>query len=126
MPNDQAAADALNWVVHPRDSPLIKGVLRARDFLMTIDRGGLTVSQLLDSWCVGGRFSVATAYGALRPRGQEVTWAREVWPTHGTPKHSFILWMATLQRLSTYDRLHYLDVDPRCRFCDGEEETHAH
>ena len=23
-------------------------------------------------------------------------------------------------------RLHFLDVDPKCRFCDGERETHDH
>ena len=32
----------------------------------------------------------------------------------------------SLQRLPTYDRLHFLDVDPTCRFCQGAAETHDH
>ena len=117
---NRPAIDPLTWEEHSRDSALIKGIIRAKDHIVRMDRGGLTVAQLLESWCVGGKFSVATSYEATRLRRPEVTWSREVWPTHGTPKHSFILWMATLQRLPTYDRLHFLDVDPRCRFCDRE------
>lgn len=126
MRQERPAVDALTWEVHSRDSPLIKGILRARDHMVMMDRGGLSVEQLLESWCSGGKFSVAAAYDALRPRRLEVPWSREVWPTHGTPKHCFLLWIATLQRLPTYDRLHYLDVDPVCRFCACQGETHDH
>ena len=118
--------DALTWVVHDRDSPHIRGILMVRDLVMGMDRGDLTVAELLESWCIGGKFSVGMAYDALRQRRPEVPWSREVWPKHGTPKHCFLLWIATLQRLPTYDRLHFLDVDPRCRFCHAGEETHAH
>ena len=55
-----------------------------------------------------------------------MSWAKEVWSTHNTPKHMFILWLATLGKLSTYDRLLFLDVDPGCRLCGDELETHDH
>lgn len=118
--------DPLGWMPHRRDSPLIKAIIHARDLIIGLEDREESVEVTLSEWCLGGRFRVARAYGAIRNRGPTVSWAKEVWRTHNTPKHCFILWLAVLGRLSTYDRLTFLDVDTMCRLCGADLETHDH
>lgn len=42
------------------------------------------------------------------------------------PKHSFMVWLATLGRLRTKDRLRMGDGDLLCVFCTADNETHTH
>ncbi|GJX84964.1 RNA-directed DNA polymerase, eukaryota, reverse transcriptase zinc-binding domain protein [Tanacetum coccineum] len=51
------------------------------------------------------KFSVKQAYDDLKGRVEEVTWARLVWFSQNIPKHSFILWMAILNKLTTQDKV---------------------
>ena len=41
------------------------------------------------------------------------------------PRYNFILWLAVLGRLRTKDRLHFLQSDLTCVFCQDEEETQS-
>jgi len=116
----------LEWSARSGDSPLIKAVVGARMRVESIEGRALSIPDTLGEWCVGDKFKVSKAYEVLRVRRPEVWWDRVVWSAHNVPKHSFILWFATLGRLSTYDRLLFLDVDPGCRLCGAEIETHEH
>jgi len=116
----------LEWCAHSGDSPLIKAIVRARARVEGIEGRTLSIPDTLSGWCMGDKFKVSKAYEELRARRPEVWWFGVVWPAHNAPKHSFILWLATLGRLSTYDRLLFLDVDPGCRLCGAELETHEH
>ena len=118
--------EPIDWEAQKKDSPLIKAIINAKDMVVSLEGREDDVEETLHSWCVDGRFKVALAFEALRPRKEVVDWAKEEWGAHNTPKHMFILWLAALGRLSTYDRLFFLDVDPGCRFCGVDLETHQH
>ena len=116
-----------DWLVHRTDSLLVKAILRTRDRIVVLEGANVELGEVLDGWCTGGKFRVSAAYEALREHGDRVRWHKEVWSGLGTPKHGFILWLAVLGRLSTYDRMWFLDADPACPLCSVEEiETHEH
>lgn len=69
---------------------------------------------------------MAEVYNAMREHEPRVDWGVVVWDKRNTPKHFFILWMAVLGKLSTYDRMFFLDVDTNCRLCRDNLETHEH
>ena len=87
---------------------------------------GEDVLDILAECCHGDRFRVSSAYEFLRHHEPKVTWNKVVWEGRNTPKHSFILWLAMVGKLSTLDRLSFIDVDPRCRFCRDDLENHSH
>ena len=111
---------------HRRDSPLVKAIIGARDEVASFVDEETTLEEVLESCCHGGKFRVSDAYDMIREHGEEMDWFRIVWDTGNTPKHCFILWMAILGRLSTRDRLHFLDIDPTCHWCGLESESHDH
>nr|VDD20348.1 unnamed protein product [Brassica oleracea] len=55
-------------------------------------------------------------------------WSKYIWFKHATPKYSFHMWIATLDRLSTCDRMlrWNLAIDPTCVLCKQEVETRNH
>ena len=81
----------------------------------------------IQDWSIGGKFVIAKAYDYFRRQGVAVKWDGVVWDSSNTPKHAFILWMAMLGKLSTYDRLHFIDVESdSCSVCVDVLETHEH
>lgn len=52
-----------------------------------------------------GKFSLKSAWNALRTVYPEVSWAKGVWFSHNVPRWAFIEWLTFLGRLSTKDRL---------------------
>lgn len=54
---------------------------------------------------VNGEFSTSTAWEAIRIKKSRVPWFNIVWFSKKIPKHSFILWLAVQNRLSTQQRL---------------------
>ena len=85
--------EPLDWVPHRRDSPLIKAILHARDLIEDLEGREMSTEETLSDWCKEGHFKVALAYEAIRGRRPVVSWAKEVWPAHNTPKHMFIIWL---------------------------------
>ena len=55
-------------------------------------------------------------------------WSKYIWFKHATPKYSFHMWIATLDRLSTCDRMLRWNpaIDPTCVLCKQEVETRNH
>lgn len=121
-----SVVDPLEWEVQKEDSPLIKAILHARDLVVSLEGRVDSVEDTLLSRCKDGRFKVTKVYDAIRVRKPIVSWAKEVWASHNTPKDMFILWLAMLGKLSTYDQLFFLDVEPGCRQCAADLETHQH
>lgn len=54
-------------------------------------------------WCVEDsiwdRYSTAEIYSLLKKHGNKVPWSQIIWSKGGIPKHNFIAWLATLNRL---------------------------
>lgn len=119
--------DVWGWRVNKHeDSPLIKKVLQIRDFLVENKGDTATAERDLISWTKDGRFDMAKAYNELRKREQPVLWAKTVWDAAILPKHAFTLWLAVRQRLSTKDKISYIELDPICPLCGQVSESHEH
>lgn len=73
-------------------------------------------------------FSTKATWDLLRVKKQKVYWKEAVWFQHSTPKFSFCAWLATLNRLSTGDRIVKWDPgsNPVCVLCSEEDETRDH
>ena len=56
------------------------------------------------------RFSVKVAWEQLRRHRQMVEWHDIVWFKNAVPRHSFLLWMAVQQKLTTQDKLHRFGI----------------
>ncbi|KAJ9545693.1 hypothetical protein OSB04_025400 [Centaurea solstitialis] len=65
-------------------------------------------------------FSVKRAYRSFDGVHDTVSWAKKVWFKGHIPKHSFCLWLASLNRLPTQERLSIWKDEPpdlRCSLC---------
>ena len=51
------------------------------------------------------RFTCSSAWNEIRVKHEEVDWWKLIWPHTSIPKNSFICWLATINRLSTRERL---------------------
>ena len=75
-----------------------------------------------------GVFIVASAWEKLWDRKAITHLHGLLWYTGYLPRQSFILWLATQNRLHTLDRLARMGIteDKNCKLCNREEETHPH
>ena len=61
----------------------------------------------VEVWTIPGKkYSSAAVWKELRQKQAKVEWARFLWGSLSIPKHTFISWMAILDRLPTLDRLY--------------------
>lgn len=74
------------------------------------------------------RFLTSNTWNLMRSRQPINTWHKGVWFPHATPKYSFILWLAILNRLSTGDRMRSWNLGIRtyCIFCGLVEDSRNH
>ncbi|XP_044481548.1 uncharacterized protein LOC123208252 [Mangifera indica] len=75
-----------------------------------------------------GRFSIDSAWDFIRPRRDVNSTHHLLWFSGHIPRHSFILWLATLGRLRTMDRLQHFGIvhSTACVLCGSAIETHDH
>lgn len=75
-----------------------------------------------------GVFTVESAWEKLRDRKAINHLHGLLWYKGYLPRHSFILWLATQNRLHTLDRLARMGItiDKNCKLCNSVEETHCH
>ena len=52
-----------------------------------------------------GEFSVKQAYCDLTDAAEQIEWCKIVWFSQNIPKHSFILWLAVQNKLTTQDKI---------------------
>lgn len=81
-------------------------------------------------WLVSckGVYSSAETWDFLRTKGVEVKWWKIIWFTSAIPRHSFMLWLACRNTLSTVERLlawGYIG-DTLCPFCRSCIEAREH
>ena len=74
-----------------------------------------------------GAFHFATVWNHVRVHHPIVPWHKVVWYHGGTPRQSFILWLAANHRLATHDRISKFTMGPlACVFCQSHMEAHDH
>ncbi|GKV39226.1 hypothetical protein SLEP1_g47032 [Rubroshorea leprosula] len=73
-------------------------------------------------------FDTSSAWHSLRAKQRKVPWHKLVWFSHAIPKHSFIGWLAILDRLTTRSRQKKWtsSIDDTCLFCSSGVETNDH
>ena len=73
-------------------------------------------------------FSTKEIWHHIRATSTNVTWHKGVWFSHATPKYSFCVWLAVLNRLSTGDRMGKWNTGPpvTCVLCNRCPETREH
>ncbi|KAJ6978454.1 hypothetical protein NC653_026761 [Populus alba x Populus x berolinensis] len=74
------------------------------------------------------KFTVASAWELLRAKKPTNNMHKLLWYKGYIPRQSFILWLATQDRLSTMDRLYMTGIvsNSTCILCDNHTETHDH
>ncbi|KAL0788341.1 hypothetical protein Bca101_004587 [Brassica carinata] len=80
----------------------------------------------LDS--IHGVFSSTKTWESLYPSPPPVPWFKSVWFSSNIPKHAFLAWIATLNRLPTRDRLlgWGMNVPSVCLLCSNADESRSH
>ncbi|XP_071721982.1 uncharacterized protein [Rutidosis leptorrhynchoides] len=75
-----------------------------------------------------GKYTISSAYEALRVKTPTVQWARLVWGKGPSPHHSFICWLAILNRLAVKARIIRWGLcdDNICPCCGLSAETMEH
>lgn len=75
-----------------------------------------------------GKFSIDSAWNVLRDKRAVNSIHHLLWFPGHIPRHSFILWLASLGRLRTMDRLqaHGLLASSECILCGSAAESHEH
>lgn len=73
-------------------------------------------------------FSTQETWKLLREQKDKCRWSRGVWFSQATPKFAFIMWLATLNRLSTMDRISSWNpgADSTCVLCKSASESRDH
>uniref|UniRef100_A0A803PDG0 Reverse transcriptase domain-containing protein n=1 Tax=Cannabis sativa TaxID=3483 RepID=A0A803PDG0_CANSA len=73
-------------------------------------------------------YKIAEGLNWFSPTWEKVPWSKEVWSRLNIPKHSFLLWLAMINRLKTRDRLfhHGYIAGADCIFCNNAAETTNH
>lgn len=74
------------------------------------------------------KFSASETWQLIRAHHQHYDWHKAVWFKHATPKYSFMVWVASRDRLSTGSRMVQwsTSIDPSCVFCQDPMETVDH
>ncbi|KAL9280732.1 putative RNA-directed DNA polymerase [Arabidopsis thaliana] len=73
-------------------------------------------------------FSTKDTWNNIRTTAPEVAWHKGVWFAHETPKHSFCVWLAIWNRLSTGQRMQHWNLQSSvgCVLCNNNLETRDH
>ncbi|KAL0731414.1 hypothetical protein Bca4012_027508 [Brassica carinata] len=86
-----------------------------------------TTSWIIDSM-TWDKYSIAGIYNAIKNHGAKVPWKQIIRSKGGIPKHNFMCWLVTFNRLPTKDRqLSWsLSVDLKCLLCSAFPESRDH
>lgn len=115
-----------DWSIVRDDSQLLKRILAIRDSVCLIEGSPEAAIDRFAAWMEGSRLCLSKAYEFFRPKGPKVQWVKEVWNGYVTPKHAFYLWLAVKGKLSTKDKLFYLNIDKSCVLYYRDDESAQH
>ncbi|XP_020251372.1 uncharacterized protein LOC109828828 [Asparagus officinalis] len=119
------------WLVNMKvgDSWMWKQLIKARDKAITICGGIENLKRCINSCCKNSSIQLSKLYSAISPVSNKVNWYLTVWDTLIYPKHSFILWLAVLNRLLTREKLlkrGIIQSDHCCLCSDNVQESRNH
>lgn len=73
-------------------------------------------------------FITSHTWNIIRSKSPKVSWFKGIWFAEGTPKFTFVTWLATHNRLATGDRVLRWNpqADSMCWLCKSAQETRDH
>lgn len=115
-----------NWLLPPARSDNQVTVIA---FLLSLN---FTDEDDHYEWVIDGKrsetYSTGLVYQKLKGDQDILPWTKAVWIKGGIPKHSFFVWLVTLNRCPTRGRLRSwgLQTDASCLLCAGSDESRDH
>ncbi|CAA0382872.1 unnamed protein product [Arabidopsis thaliana] len=135
LPSDATVADAIRdgrwWISSSRSrNPMIlllSQCLPSPDIVSNLGGDDKFLWKIGDG-VPSSTFSTSQTWNHLNPPTAIVDWYEAVWFKGRIPKHAFITWLATRQRLNTRDRLISwgLHVPSLCLLCNSHDESIQH
>ncbi|XP_074282999.1 uncharacterized protein LOC141607544 [Silene latifolia] len=109
-------------------SASLKGILTARDFLITHFGSIQIVKDLLESWGAGGKLQANIVYDHLLQIPDQEDWHSVLSHSSIVPSHKLIAILAAQGKLATVDNLQLrgFQLANRCCLCKQDVETHQH
>ncbi|KAG7585557.1 Reverse transcriptase domain [Arabidopsis thaliana x Arabidopsis arenosa] len=132
IPLTARVADAINGEVWSLPAPRSQNSLDLHTYLTTLSLPLQDQEEDEYWWCVNGLdcngFSSSRTWQVLRQRDSEKAWSSSVWFKGATPRKSFHMWIAHLDRLPTRTRLISwgMQISHLCCLCSSAPETRDH
>ncbi|KAH0720194.1 hypothetical protein KY284_005224 [Solanum tuberosum] len=114
--------DRRPWEVQAKQASwVVRKILQAGHW---ISEAGLHVTEVMEE----ETFTIKDIYKILRGELSKVPWRRMICNNQGSPKWTFILYLAIQRILYTKDRLDKwgINTDSICSMCKAEPEIHQH
>ncbi|GAB2302808.1 hypothetical protein Dimus_039683 [Dionaea muscipula] len=110
------------WMWQPKkeDSVFMKHMTRTRDQLLTISGSVDSLIAILNRPRKHHQSDTSFFYDVLRTKRQHRFWSSIIWHRQIQPKISFVVWMATLDRLRTRNNIRGGIPDTNCPLCHCE------
>ncbi|XP_020262762.1 uncharacterized protein LOC109838753 [Asparagus officinalis] len=95
------------WQVQSKgtNSWMWRQLLKVRDMALSKFGDRNNLQRAMENCHVNGKLQISAIYNALTLSATYATWSDTIWRGLHYPKHSVILWLITLSRLLTKDRL---------------------
>lgn len=114
------------WEPKKDSPPIFKNLVRIRNEMIVKAGSAQAAITRLEPWSGLKGLHVKSVYEWLRRRATPRPCFRSIWHSIHTPKHSFMVRLATLERLPTKDMMNLGYGDLMCVLCQAASETHAH
>ncbi|KAL0339900.1 UNVERIFIED_CONTAM: hypothetical protein Sradi_4506800 [Sesamum radiatum] len=115
-----------DWQPKKGDSPLLQRLAEIRSRIITAFGSPEAAIQHMTEWSSSKGLDTSKAYEYFRPKRAKQPWQTVIWKAFIPPKYSFILWLGLRGRLSTRNRLMFLQEDRSCSLCINTQETAKH
>ena len=100
--------------------------IQIRDIIISKEENIEVAKLMLNSWGCNEQTLAGKMYDYIRGTRPVVHWSSIIWNPVIPSKMSFILWLATKNRLLALDRAAFLNKGFLCPLCTNEAESHAH
>ncbi|KAL0294493.1 UNVERIFIED_CONTAM: hypothetical protein Scaly_3120600 [Sesamum calycinum] len=134
MPKRQSQLFLMRWATPLCLRGRLKPLTFQKSILMVIEgesplQAAISVHGRMEhmaEWSSSKGLDTSKVYEYFRPKRAKQPWQTVIWKAFIPPKYSFILWLGLRGRLSTRDRLMFLQEDSSCSLCINIQETAKH
>ncbi|KAK4397894.1 hypothetical protein Sango_1264900 [Sesamum angolense] len=111
---------------NPQQCLQVRAQVEIRSRIITAFGSPEAVIEHMAEWSRSKGLDTSRVYEYFRPKRAKQPWQTVIWKAFIPPKYSFILWLGLRGRLSTRERLMFLQEDSSCSLCINTQETAKH